>query len=94
MNALGGIKDTLQMPTDLSQIPGYTAGLNAVERKMGSQGFNGSGNMMAALSEYGGNFYNQEAQRRMLMAQSQMPLLQAQLSSMGLLGSGVKKLFP
>lgn len=44
--------------TDVSTLPGYKAGSQAVERRMAAQGFNGSGNMMAALQEYGGKFYN------------------------------------
>jgi hypothetical protein len=39
-------------------MPGYEAGLTAVQRKMASQGYQNSGNMLAALQDYGGNFYN------------------------------------
>lgn len=45
-------------PSSITSMPGYGAGLQAVERRMASQGFNGSGNMMTALSKYGGDFYN------------------------------------
>jgi hypothetical protein len=34
-----------------------------VERKMASQGYNGSGNMMTALQRYGGDAFNSEAAR-------------------------------
>lgn len=50
-------------PSSITSVPGYAAGLQAVERRMASQGFNGSGNMITALSKYGGDFYNQEVQR-------------------------------
>ncbi|MGH7745861.1 MAG: hypothetical protein ACREQ5_13930, partial [Candidatus Dormibacteria bacterium] len=45
-------------PNSITALPGYQAGLEAVKRSMASQGFNGSGNMMAALQKYGGDFYN------------------------------------
>lgn len=45
-------------PSSITSMPGYKAGLQAVERRGAAQGWNGSGNMMAALSDYGGNFYN------------------------------------
>lgn len=50
-------------PSRVTQTPGYQAGLDAVTRKMASQGYLGSGNMMAALSEYGGQFYDRELAR-------------------------------
>lgn len=55
-------------PSGIDKVPGYAAGLQAVERKMASQGYNGSGNMMAALSKYGGDFYNQEVARLMQLS--------------------------
>jgi hypothetical protein len=47
-------------PSMITSMPGYKAGLQAVERSMASQGYQGSGNMMAALQKYGGDFYNQQ----------------------------------
>lgn len=55
-------------PSLLTQRPGYLAGLEAVQRSMGAQGYQGSGNMMAALSEYGGNEYDREMKRLMTMS--------------------------
>ena len=46
----------------LSSQPGYQAGLDAVERSQAAQGYQGSGNMMAALQQYGGNAYQQAFQ--------------------------------
>jgi len=50
-------------PGDVSKIPGYQAGLTAVQRTLAAQGLTGSGNAMASLQQYGGNFYNQELAR-------------------------------
>ena len=47
-------------PSRIQQIPGYKAGLQAVERKMASQGYNQSGNMMIALQDYGGRAFEAE----------------------------------
>jgi hypothetical protein len=49
-------------PGLITQQPGYEAGLEAVRRSMAAGGYSGSGNMMAALSKYGGDFYNQTMQ--------------------------------
>ena len=43
-------------------MPGYTAGLQAVQRGLGQRGLAGSGNMLAGLEQYGQQFYNQELQ--------------------------------
>ena len=50
-------------PSSISKYPGYQAGLDAITRKMASQGYLGSGNMMAALQKYGGDFFDKEATR-------------------------------
>lgn len=55
-------------PSSITSVPGYDAGLQAVERRMAAQGFNGSGNMMTALNKYGGDFYNQEVARLMQLS--------------------------
>ena len=54
----GQLQNLLLDPNSITSMPGYKAGLQAVERRMASQGYNGSGNMMAALAQYGGQFYN------------------------------------
>lgn len=46
-------------PSLIENEPGYRAGMQAVKRSMASQGYTGSGNMMKAMSKYGGDFYNQ-----------------------------------
>jgi hypothetical protein len=50
-------------PSTIVNDPGYKAGLQAVERRMLAQGFQGSGNMMKALQDFGGNFYEQAIAR-------------------------------
>ncbi len=55
-------------PSSITTRPGYNAGLQAVERRGAAQGWNGSGNMMAALANYGGQFYNDEVSRLMTLA--------------------------
>jgi hypothetical protein len=50
-------------PSSITSDPGYEAGLEAVQRSLGAQGYQGSGNMMAALSKYGGDFYDKAIKR-------------------------------
>lgn len=51
--------DTLMKdPSKITEYPGYQAGLEAVQRSRAAQGYNGSGNMMASLAKYGGDFFN------------------------------------
>lgn len=58
--------ERFQMPTaDVTQLPGYQAGLEAVQRSLAAQGYQGSGNMMAALQNYGQNAYQQAVQNYM-----------------------------
>lgn len=45
-------------PSSVTKLPGYEAGLEAVQRGMAAGGFLGSGNMATALQKYGGDFYN------------------------------------
>ena len=52
----------LQNPSSITSMPGYAAGLQAVERTGAAQGYLGSGNMMVGLDQYAGNFYNQTLQ--------------------------------
>jgi hypothetical protein len=48
-----------QNPNMIYDMPGYRAGEEAVRRQMAAQGYKGSGNTLAALQKYGGDFYNQ-----------------------------------
>lgn len=62
------LNDLYMNPDRVTQLPGYQAGLTAVERKMASQGYLGSGNMMLALHEHGGKMFNDEAARLAMLA--------------------------
>jgi len=69
-------------PNLVTQQPGYQAGLTAVERSLASQGFQGSGNMMAGLAEYGQNAYQQAIQNLMTMSgASSSPAAGAQVNA-------------
>lgn len=50
-------------PSSITKDPGYGAGLEAVQRSMAAQGYQGSGNMMAALQKYGSDFYEKAIAR-------------------------------
>ncbi len=63
----------------LQTMPGYQAGLQAVERTGAAQGFTGSGNMENSLLQYGGNVY---AQQEQILAQ----LAGANLNPLGAVG--------
>ena len=54
----GQLQGLMRDPSSITKLPGYEAGLQAVQRSMAAQGYQGSGNMMAAISKYGGDFYN------------------------------------
>lgn len=55
-------------PSYISQLPGYQAGLQAVQRSMAANGYLGSGNMMLALQGYGGKAYQDEFARLSALA--------------------------
>jgi hypothetical protein len=50
-------------PSSIASTPGYSAGLQAINRSLAAQGFTGSGNAQAALAKYGGDFYGQQVER-------------------------------
>lgn len=50
-------------PGSITGLPGYQAGLEATRRAAAAGGYAGSGNELAALAKYGGDFFNQTAQR-------------------------------
>lgn len=55
-------------PSLITKQPGYAAGLEAVRRSLAAQGYQGSGNMMAALSQYGQKFLGDEQNRLATLA--------------------------
>ncbi len=75
------LSDLMANPSSISKTPGYMAGIDAVTRKLASQGYLGSGNMMASLQKYGGDFFNQETARLASLAGAQFqPDSRAQLT--------------
>lgn len=45
-------------PSSMTKLPGYEAGIQAVQRSGAANGYLGSGNMQVGLSKYAGDFYN------------------------------------
>lgn len=76
-------------PSQVTSLPGYQTGLDAVQRSLAAQGYQGSGNMIAALHNYGGAFYNDAVRQRILSAQGQAGPAYGGMSSLPLLSSGV-----
>lgn len=95
----------LPNPADITGIPGYQAGMEAVRRSLASQGYQGSGNMMAALQKYGGDFYDKYVNQRINSGNAQLNALRTKLggieaqsgpvsgniSSLALLADGVRR---
>ena len=75
-------------PSSVTTLPGYEAGLEAVQRSMAAQGYQGSGNMMAALQQYGGNAYQQQLQNLYQLAGGNQPAtaIQGQIAANQLAG--------
>jgi hypothetical protein len=71
-------------PALVTQQPGYKAGLDAVQRTMAAQGYQGSGNMMAELANYGTTAYDKAIQQLMTMSgASTSPAAGAQVNQQG-----------
>lgn len=47
-------------PGSITQVPGWRAGLEGLDRQMAARGYYGSGNMDAARSQYAGDFYQKQ----------------------------------
>lgn len=93
-------------PSGITSMPGYEAGMQAVTRKMAAQGYLGSGNMMASLQQYGGQFYNDAVARLTalsganigpsggsLLLQGEQNKLAMQGQSINNIGYGLSRLF-
>jgi hypothetical protein len=81
LSALYGMEQSRKLSKQASSQAVTAAGLQAVQRSMAAQGYQGSGNMMTALSNYGAGAYTND------LAQQQQSL-NSQLSSLGLLTAG------
>lgn len=94
------LNQLMSNPNSITSMPGYQAGLEGVERSMAAQGYQGSGNMAAALQQYSGNFFNNQVSQLQSLAQGgagsavqagsiQQGANQAQSSALAALGYGV-----
>lgn len=93
-------------PGSVADMPGFKAGMQAVERRMAAQGFNGSGNMATSLMDYGNKFFGDEVARLSSLAGADMKPDASQLlrgeqiahdsesQSMGSIMYGLKDLLP
>jgi len=79
------LNDLATNPSSITKDPGYEAGMQAVQRSMASQGYNGSGNMAMAMAKYGGDFYNNAIARLNTLAGGS-PSAAAQISNQSNLG--------
>lgn len=57
-----GQMDALLRTGDVTKLPGFAAGKQAVERAAAGKGYLGSGNLNVALAQYGDQFYNNALQ--------------------------------
>jgi hypothetical protein len=73
-------------PSSVESLPGYQAGLRAVERRGRAEGFGGSGSMAAALAGYGGQQYQQQLSNLAALQGSSQPVGSPM---MGLVGAGL-----
>lgn len=55
------LRDLYADPSSITKMPGYQAGIEAVQRGMAPYGY--SGNLATALQKYGGQFFSDEAAR-------------------------------
>lgn len=55
-------------PSTITSRPGWKAGIEAIQRNNNARGYAGSGNEMAVMSRYGGEFFNNEVNRLATLA--------------------------
>ena len=85
LSSLYGMEQSRKLSKAATSQSISNAGLQAVQRSMAAQGYQGSGNMMAALSKYGADAYSAN------LGQQQTALSNT-LSGMGLLTAGIGNL--
>lgn len=78
----------LPNPADIKGMPGYQAGLDAVQATMAQQGYTGGSNAAAAIGKYGADFYNQYVNQRLASSQAMMGAGSNELGSLALLAKG------
>ena len=78
-------------PSSVQNLPGYNAGLQAVQRSMAAQGYQGSGNMASALAGYGGQQYQQQLSN-LAALQGQSPSVGSAPTGLATMGAGLGSL--
>ncbi len=58
--AAAQLNNLLQNPSSVTSLPGYQAGIEAINRDAAAKGYFGSGNQEGALALYGNQVYNQQ----------------------------------
>ena len=82
------LQQLMANPSSITSLPGYQAGMDAVQRSMSAQGYQGSGNMMAAMQKYGQDLYNQQVQTLSSLAGAGIdPSAGAKIAGTGLLSA-------
>lgn len=79
-------------PSSVESLPGYQAGLRAVQRKGRAEGFGGSGSMAAALAGYGGQQYQQQLANLAALQGGSQPVGSPMMGLVGA-GTGLYNLF-
>ena len=72
--AEGQAAELIRNPGSVVNMPGFTAGKQAVERAAAGRGYLGSGNLTVALAKYGDQFYNNALTNFSNIAQRNAPL--------------------
>lgn len=54
------LEGLMKDPSQITEMPMYKAGLEAVQRSMAQQGLTGSGNAIMGLSDYGANYWRDQ----------------------------------
>jgi hypothetical protein len=87
-------------PNLITSRPGWSAGISAIDRGMAARGYTGSGNQAAALQRFGGEFYNNEANRLASLAGAtqtpgagQFPAAMLASQSLASIGNGLARYF-
>lgn len=86
------LESLMRDPSGMTKLPGYKAREQAITRNMASQGYLGSGNMMAELADFGGGFYNDTLRTLSGLAQPTQDQIQYNMGSTQLTGQGLQSL--
>lgn len=86
------IASLMANPSSISSMPGYKAGEQAVLRSGAANGYLGSGNMMAALKDFGGDFYNKTLQTMGSLGQPMPGQTESTIGGMQLEGQALNRL--